>query len=621
MDPEEFIEVCRQVNLHLSIQKARAGDPWPFVFLQWPTLLIPNGHPDERYFQKFRINSSPETWVTLRIDDFQRDVVESFFDGIHTECAIKGCTKPGKGFSTAMALCVWFDIYRNLGDDPFNSARIIITAPTANKARSGVYGDMVTLRSKMKMPGPGRKTSQELKDHERHYATVLNPEDSESFAGHHGPFTVFVFDEASAVPRTFYKEAQKQSRFIAALSNPRVLTGWFFDMFKSPKKDEPINPDATQSIQTPFGKRKIITVDGADVMNVKHRRMILTTAPEDMEIDGKAYSRHQPIPADVYEQHCRLLIPNQLDYCRYVLLTSESNPNEVKVFAHGHFPKSDSELQVIPFHFIDLNCGSVPVEEIDISAFGLDAAISKDGDKSVLAIGGLRGVHDLRTVQKDSAKDIALWVIGQASDVGIDLCNGTAPICVDETGGYGKQVTQFLKQMGVRVIGIAANGAAKNKSEYFNVRAEMYGQLRRRLDPKGRYQDDPWNLPDDTELHEELGCPEKIYIDGIRYKITPKDIRGVKAGEKSEARTVKGILKRSPDKADAVVHLYHAVAIQESRIDPSNRQLIYNIGEEKPDRRELSQSEQLDRHIAGLAERMDRMYDERYADETWAYGA
>src|SRR5690606_2895952 len=115
--------------------------------------------------------------------------------------------------------------------------------------------------------GPGEVRSEQVFDNGKHYITIANPESGEGFSGQHGPATLFVFDEASIVRDLLYENAKKQARHIVALSNPRTLGGWFRNAF--PLDD----PDKTQTINTPFGRRRLVTVGGKDCINVKQKRL------------------------------------------------------------------------------------------------------------------------------------------------------------------------------------------------------------------------------------------------------------------------------------------------------------------------------------------------------------
>ena len=109
----------------------------------------------------------------------------------------------------------------------------------------------------------------------------------------------------------------------------------------------------------------------------------------------------------------------------------------------------------------------------------------------------------------------------------------------------------------LRVIEVRGNATPlEEKHRCSNRRAEMYAQLADRLDPAQNAE--PFALPDDRELMDELVAPEKVWqgSDGLKFRLTPKARR---PGQSFKGRTVSERLGRSPDKADAVAYCYQAV--------------------------------------------------------------
>jgi hypothetical protein len=149
------------------------------------------------------------------------------------------------------------------------------------------------------------------------------------------------------------------------------------------------------------------------------------------------------------------------------------------------------------------------------------------------------------------------WVLALARErYGIELTQGEHRIAVD-MDGLGKGVGDRLREQGCRVVEMRGNmTAAEEPNKYGNRRAEAYGQLAARLDPAE--SSDPFPLPDDRELLDELVAPERLYVgsDGFKFRLTPKDKR---PGQTFRGFTIREKLGRSPDKADAVVYCYQAV--------------------------------------------------------------
>ena len=122
------------------------------------------------------------------------------------------------------------------------------------------------------------------------------------------------------------------------------------------------------------------------------------------------------------------------------------------------------------------------------------------------------------------------WVLDVAISIhGIDLKRRQVPITVN-MDGLGKGVGDRLNELGVKVRPFHGAATAQRSHQYRNRRAEVYGELAQRLDPKGRWPDTPWRLPDDPLLLDELVAPEKVYgSDGLKFGITPKNRAGNEA--------------------------------------------------------------------------------------------
>lgn len=525
--------------LELARRQARRGAPLEYVRLQWSALL-----PD--------VNDRPYFDADVRLDRFQLDILDSAFNPSITELFIKGCTKPGKGFAVALAANVWFDV--------FPESRIILTSDRIDHAHDVIFAEIAAQRQRMQRPGPGRLQARGLADTPKHYITIANPKTGEGFSGQHGPRTLFIFDEASAITEDFYENARKQARLIIALSNPRTLGGWFRRAFGNH------SPDANHTAETTFGRRRCLTVGGADCLNVRLRRLEKPIAPAaDFLVAGRSFNQGESIPREL--QECvRLIIPDQLDYARYGDIMTHADPRHRAVFGEGRFPTEDVELQLIVGRWLERHeeawrgaQGTLPVE-----AFGLDVAASLEGDATVLAAGSQQGLRQLHVSRKSDTMQTVAWTMTTARECyGIDLSGGTAPIAVD-MDGLGKGVGDRLAELGADVIPIRGNAAAEmERGLYANKRAEIFGELSRRLDPQGPWSDEPWPLVPDSLLREELAAIERVYTsDGLRFRLTPKDRA---PGSSFRGDTLREKLGRSTDRADAIAYLYAAIRSLEQR--------------------------------------------------------
>jgi hypothetical protein len=489
------------------------------------------------YLREGRIRQAAEIqWPGVVLDDFQVDLLQKLFASNIDEVAIKGCTGAGKGASVAMAINLWFDFHPR--------TKILITSTSAAHAHSVMLAEVVAWRKRMQHPGEGDILKQSIEAHEHKYVRVINPESGEGFSGHHGPATLFVFDEASGVPELFYKLSITQATKIVALSNPRHSGGWFRNLFSA------TSPNRTQSIIRAGRRRHCMTIAGPDCMNVRLGRMV---------------------------------IPSQITLKKFNDIMADPDPVHRRVYGLAEFPEQDHDRRLIQPSWLERHEAYWAEQSPDlanITAFGLDIAASQYGDNTVLAAGSQYGVHQLyERVWNEEAGDnpadtmqTVYWALQTAHErYEIDLRAGLVPVCVD-ADGVGKGVADRLHELGVRVIYFRGNALPNDRKRYFNRRAEAYGELSLRLNPAGPFPAWPFGLPPLEKLREELKAPERIYTnDGVKIKITPKHNRSAKS-----ETTLQKILGRSPDRADAVVYLYAAVQAQTVRRPPKvGRDLVW----------------------------------------------
>ncbi len=539
-------------------ETCRNGNPFPLIALQWPAMVLQSA--DE--VALFRAACSParyrsiqglpaallellcdDSQPALRLDWWQRLIVAAFFDPTISELYIKGCTGAGKGGSTAIAINLWFDVHHN--------SRTTLTSETYEHAIKNIYGEVRLWRGRMACPFPARVLAEGVTAGERHYIQVRNPspDSGEAFSGQHGPNTLYCFDEGTATPDVLYENAEKNASKIVVLANPRTLGGRFRRAFEPLGLDR---IDETGVVYGNIGQRLCITVGGSDCINVAQGRLRKAVAPRDgIVIAGQEFPQGAPIPPDLY-QHVRALIPDQIDVTLF--RNNCSRPErEAAVFAHGRFPKEDTEKQVMldswfPRHvgYWESLGGQIPVE-----SFGLDVARSLEGDETVLTSGGRMGIREQMGIRLDSVLKVADWVELMARErYGIELRRRTHPIVIDYGGGYGSGVGDVLTERGCWVVEFQPSGSSEFPRHYTNQRAESYAVMGRRLDPSDRFGEQPYALPPDEGLRAELCAPEKRYgNDAIRFGLMGKD-------------EVKAKLSgRSPDRGDSAVLCFKGVRL------------------------------------------------------------
>lgn len=544
-----------KILLDLSIDKAVAGDPWDFVRRQWPELVIT----DPIDLEYFKIHCSRDHALDLRLDDAQVELIDYAFNPTIQEIAIKGSTSPGKGFATALLINIWYSVYKN--------DRITILSQSSDHAKDVMFAEVASLRKRMRYPDDSETQVLGVVDHKntKHFIKIANPKTGEGLSGGHGEHVLFVFDEMSSVDSALAINARKQSTLIIYISNPRVLSGFFYDLY--PK----VEPDKNQVITDKGWRRACLTFGGHGALNVRAKRVHRPYGPsgglDGVTLDGEKFTitEGDRIPEE-YAPHTRALIPGQMDLNKYNTIMQAPDENERQWSGEGKFPKEDAEFQIISPSWLEKPCEMwlKHKDKIEVTALGLDLAASEKGDSSVLVAGGPLGIKKIFRTQKSDSMETLSWVVTCCKDMGIDLKQGSVPIAIDAIGAGGAAMGDLMAMHGATVYPMKGNRAAVNSALYCNIRAELYGSLGERLNPDSAHLD-TFMIPDDDKLKEELTAHEKHYVsDMTRFYATPK----VRAkGQFANVQTIKERIGRSPDSSDAVV-LCHWV-IRDTEFDGS----------------------------------------------------
>lgn len=419
---------------------------------------------------------------------------------------------------------------------------------------------------------------------------------------------VVMWSGNTAIPKSKFDAADTQAHKILVTGNPRTTGGPFRAAW--PKDSALANQNTTRLGPKGFIRR--ITVDGDEIANVRLRRLEKPIAPAGgMEILGRRFNHGDVIPLDHFKLVTEI-IPGQTCFDKHEVICSNADPNFVACMGHGHFPSEDPLTQLFFGHAVEhamqrhdryrrlvrIANGEIPMSDemwwskrvrknfqallrrcMPVEAIGLDVASSTAGgeDDTVAAFGGRAGCKSIeKCPDSRSTVTIVEWLFAICDSMGIDLARSRMPIGVDVIG-IGKGVGDMLKAKKCRVIEIVASGSA-NVDECLNERAERFSTLATRLklasnvaeaikrDPLAIFADGfsgrmNWALPNNELLAEELAAHRKVYLagDSFRFKITPKEeAPDTKEGQVKVA-TIKEIIGRSPDIADAVSNLWMAL--------------------------------------------------------------
>lgn len=271
----------------------------------------------------------------------------------------------------------------------------------------------------------------------------------------------------------------------------------------------------------------------------------------DREVDG-------PLPVEmngqVYRPTSRTFIHAELFDNPFLVDTNyqanlDALPEPLRsAVRDGNFmaARRDDPDQLIPSEWIRLaqqRWTPRPPKGIPMCAIGVDVA-QGGTDRTVLAIrhnGWFAPIITVPGIETPGGHEVAGLVVAHRRD--------DATVIIDMGGGYGGAAMEHLQDNGVTVVpykGVKGTPKKSKKDQlgFKNTRAQAYWALREALDPNQR-EGSCIALPDDPELAQELAVLHfEVKSGGIELKETKEQ--------------VSVLLRRSPDKADAVVMSWYA---------------------------------------------------------------
>ena len=427
----------------------------------------------------------------------QRDILNSVRDNPRT--AVRSCHGIGKTFTAAMCI-LWF-LYSH------KRSIVLSTAPTWRQVEMLVWKEIRSAYREAAVPlgGTLMPKSPELHlIHDEWYAAGLSTNDPDKFQGYHEEFILVVVDEAAGVNVDIFEGIEgiltSSGARLLLIGNPTAIGGPFYDAFTKPGF-------------------KTFHISAFDTPN-------FTTAgitPEDIETGVWKEKVHGET------LYPRLITPAWVAD-RYAAWGPESPPYQVRVM--GNFPEQGEDT-LIPLLWIELAMErweetdpGKPVQlGVDVAAFG--------SDKTVIAVRRGQRIEPLNVYSQKSTRETAGLTRRIAGEYSAKV------IKVDEIG-IGRGVVDSLEEEGFEDIGINVAEHSSDPDRFHNLRAELWWNLRDRLDPDPVRNPDPIALPPDDNLLAELAA--------VKYKITPRGAVQIEAKDEMKKR-----LGHSPDRADAVV--------------------------------------------------------------------
>ena len=466
-----------------------------------------NPTPEEARLLLERAQRDPVWWcenvLGVKLWSRQVEIIESVRDNPLT--AVRSCHGIGKSF-TAGQVILWFL-------NAFTPSIVLSTAPTWRQVEKLVWKEIRASYARARKAGrplggnllPASPELQIIRD--QWYAAGLSTNDPDRFQGYHEEHILVIVDEAAGVPEDIFESIEgvltsEHSRLLL-LGNPTSIGGTFHKAFRGAGYHT-IHIGAFDSPNfTAFG-----------------------ITPEDF-------------PDNSWEEKITGRLPNpklitpEWAYDKFLKWGPDSPAYQARVL--GNFPEAGDDT-LIPLAWVEAaQARWLDVEPGEPIEIGCDVA-RYGSDETVIAIRRGGRVEPLLVyAQKDTMETAGLVKAAHAE-------TSATAIKVDEIG-IGAGVVDRLKELKCPATGVNVASAPVEPERFMNLRAELWWNLRERLDPNPRVNPNPIALPPDDQLLADLT--------NVKYKI---DSRGRIQLESKEE--IKKRLGRSPDRGDAVVLAY-----------------------------------------------------------------
>ena len=515
-------------------------------------------------------------WPGTKIYDKQEETLLSVRD--NNETFVHSANECGKTKCTSLAV-LWFFCTRF-------PAKVVTSSSSEKQLKQILWSEIdFLIRTAVYPLGIDQQTLKlQVLDENRipygnHYVTGTVTNSVENFQGHHLPRdpdwlprVLFAFDEASGIPDEFYHAAQSQAHRLLVTSNPLSTDGFLFrECNRKPKDDpDPYRP----------GKfyRKVIHIDALDSPNVK------------IGMEWEKAGRTGMPPT---------LIPGLIDWHTYKFRERVWDPIKRQMRLHGFFYQG-IEYLLFPPDYLDAAENAwdqVWCMKRGPCFMGVDPA-EGGGDLTAWSVIDWLGIVDQvvkNTRDTNEINPITMNLMGK--------WHIPARRVVYDKGGGGNIHVNSLRGKGIRARAISFGGSPKEKEEYKNRRAEIYGLLAKALDPskwskippsESGADGDVWRrcfaipraddpmMPHDQrelvsrifspELREELAVLPTLYDAEGRLYLPPKNRQRSKKTSANSQPTIREMIGRSPDRADSLALAVYArdggVTKKVARVDP-----------------------------------------------------
>lgn len=381
----------------------------------------------------------------------------------------------------------------------FYPSKVVTTAPTFPQVQKIIWSELASAYKKAIRPLGGSLHNTELIFSPDHFGIGISTDEESRMQGYHSPNLLVIFDEAGGVKPEIWSAARglvtgDNSRWLV-IGNPLQTTGDFFKCFQ---------PDSGWYC---------ITISCLDTVNYKAKKEIIPglTTYEWVENARKEFGE-------------------------------DSALWQSKVL--GQFPIESSNT-LIPFAWVE-NCRreAIDIQKLGImrrpTYVGVDVARFGICTTVITVFDGYNMLYQ-REFSKRSTTEVAGFII----DTLRDEQNMEAPIAIDDTG-LGGGVTDILHDQGYNVLPVILRAKSENEDKFYDLRTEIYWELRERFQKGTISLKDPENSPRKYDkLTSQLTSQIYDMDKRGRIKMVPKE-RAIKETIR------KGGSGDSPDNADSL---------------------------------------------------------------------
>ena len=481
-------------------------------------------------------------WPDIKLYDKQAEIIESVIENDDT--IVPAGNALGKDFIAAF-IALWFFLSRR-------PARVITHSVDQPQLKNVLWGEMRRFIANSRHPLPlrvseGIDTGIRRNTMCSSYLIGRVTRKGEGLLGHHEakgpdgePRTLFIADESSGIDNEAWEAADTWAHRRLAIGNPYPCENFFK---KSAKEGDRVSVDGTRYYQ------KIIQIKAEHSPNVR-------LAEKEIKA-GKQPSNKELIPGvksyDMYSKHRITWDPTR----QSIGLDAEFPEGaDIKLFPPDRLDRAERLWKALKKPNI-LRRGKITM--------GVDSA--EGNDFTCWVVVSWYGLIKIVSMPTHDTSDIPGRTIALMNEYGVQPENVNF-----DRGGGGKQHADRLRADGYKVNTVGFGESAsdprllrrlrtiKEREEeqegryiYKNRRAEMYGLAAQLLDPEeneeGFCMVPVEEGPEYAALRTQLNVMPKKYDSEGRMYLPPKD----KRGENSQEESIREMLGRSPDEADAFV--------------------------------------------------------------------